>query len=159
MTEVHLSLRRAVDGDCAVLFEWANDPLTRANSFTPGIISWQTHCEWFTNLLRDPDRWLYLVTTPGDTRIGQARFERCGEREAEVSLSLAVEWRGRGIAARVIRLATERAMGDAGFETVHAYVKPANDASRRAFVRAGYAERGLTDRKGFEAVHLIVRRP
>jgi RimJ/RimL family protein N-acetyltransferase len=158
MTEVPLSLRRAVDGDCALLFEWANDPLTRANSYTPGSISWQTHCEWFANLLRDPDRWLYLATTPGDTRIGQARFERCGDRAAEVSLSLASGWRGRGIAADVIRLATERAMDDAGLETVHAYVKRANEASRRAFVRAGYAEHGLAERKGCEAVHLVARR-
>jgi RimJ/RimL family protein N-acetyltransferase len=158
MTDVPLSLRPAVEGDCALLFEWANDPETRRNSFSAERIRWPEHREWFARLLGEPDRWLYLLMAPGDEPIGQVRFERLGEREAEVSMSLAAAWRGRGLASDAIRLATDRAMRDAGLELIHAHVKPANAPSLRAFLRAGYAEHGAIEHRGHEAVHLTAGR-
>jgi len=149
-----LSLRLAAQGDRALLFEWANDPVTRANSFTPDPVPWETHCSWLAGVLRDPHRRLYLVLGPGDEPVGQVRFDRRGEHEAEISMSLAPTRRGQGLAARVIRLATDRAKEDAGFQTVHAFIKPANEVSRRAFARAGYVDCGLVERMGWEAVHL-----
>jgi RimJ/RimL family protein N-acetyltransferase len=103
-------------------------------------------------LLGHHDRLLYVVLASGEP-IGQVRLERCGEREAEVSLSLAADWRGRGLAARVIRLGTDEA-ARSGFDVVHAYIKPDNDVSHRAFVRAGYVREGERLRDGIRTVHL-----
>jgi RimJ/RimL family protein N-acetyltransferase len=38
---------------------------------------------------------------------------------------------------------------------VHALVKTGNEASRRAFLRAGYEEIGPTERHGHRATHLV----
>jgi RimJ/RimL family protein N-acetyltransferase len=148
-----LSLRSAVAADCATIFRWANDPDTRANSFSPDAIAWDDHRRWFDEILGDPARQLHIILASGEA-IGQARFEPCGEGEAEMSVSLAPEWRGRGLAAAVIRLVTAAA----GAEVVHAYVKPGNETSRRAFLRAGYVELGTATRKGSPAVHFTSTR-
>jgi RimJ/RimL family protein N-acetyltransferase len=147
-----LSLRPAVASDCALVFEWANDPVTRANSFAPAAIAWDVHCTWFGRILRDPDRRLYVILASG-APIGQARLELCGEGSVEISLSLAAAWRGRRLAAEAIRLVTAQA----GAGLVHAYVKPGNDVSRRAFLSAGYVEQGPTVHKGLPAVHLTAQ--
>jgi RimJ/RimL family protein N-acetyltransferase len=135
-----------------MVFEWANDPVTRANSFAPHAIAWDVHCAWFDCILRDPDRRLYIILE-SDEPVGQARLESCGGGGSEISVSLAPAWRGRRLAAEAIRLVTARAGGD----LVHAYVKPGNDASRRAFLRAGYVEQGTVVRKGLPAVCLTAR--
>jgi RimJ/RimL family protein N-acetyltransferase len=153
MKDAPLSIRPAAEADRALLFEWANDPEIRASSFTPDVISWETHRQWFAGVLSSSTRHLYVLQIGDCSAIGQARFDGDGS-DAEISVSLAREWRGRGLGARVIRLATERAVEDHGFQTIHAYVKPDNDVSLKAFARAGYTERGLTERKGCEAVHL-----
>lgn len=149
-----LSIRAAGPADRELLFAWANDPVTRAQSFSSGVIPWETHCAWLAAVLADPARFLYILLAPREEPIGQARFDRSGEREAVISVSLAPGWRGRRLAAPAIRLATDRAKRDAGFVAIHAYTRPGNQASRRAFVRAGYIERGPTTIGGTEAVHL-----
>jgi RimJ/RimL family protein N-acetyltransferase len=152
VAEGSLSLRPAVPSDCLLIFEWANDPTTRKNSFAPDPISWATHCAWFERILSDPGRQLHVVSS-SDVPIGQVRLEPCGHRETKISLSLAPEWRGRGLAVEVIRLATARADAD----LVHAYVKPDNDRSRRAFLKAGFVEQGQVMSQGVPAVHFTAR--
>lgn len=152
-----LAIRKAREADRALLFEWANDPVTRAQSFSCEIIPWEAHCTWFTTVLADPNRFLYILLAPSEEPIGQARFDRSGDREAVISVSLAPAWRGRRLAAPVIRLATDRARRDAGLALVHAYIRPGNHASRRAFATAGYDEEGGTTIAGAEAAHFVAR--
>jgi RimJ/RimL family protein N-acetyltransferase len=153
MTDAPLSLRRASAADRTLLFGWANDPVIRARSFAPGVIDWAAHCRWFEETLRDPARLLYLLIRGGVEPIGQIRFDRRGRSEAEISLSLAAGWRGQGLAAPAIRLATTRAMADGPFDAIHALVKPGNEPSRRAFRRAGYVELEMAEYKGCTVVH------
>jgi RimJ/RimL family protein N-acetyltransferase len=152
VAEGPLSLRPAAPSDCRLIFEWANDPTTRANSFAPDPIPWATHCAWFERIVSDPGRELYVVLS-SDVPIGQARLEACGHREAKISLSLAPAWRGRGLAVEVIRLVITRADAD----VVHAYLKPENDRSRRAFLKAGFVEHRRVVNQGVPAVHLTAR--
>lgn len=151
---VPLSVRPAVAADRELLFAWANDPLTRAQSFSRAPIPWETHCAWLASVLGDPHRRLYLVVAPAEEPVGQVRFDGCGSGEAVISISLAPAWRGRGLAAPAIRLAMERARRDAGIVRVHAFIRPENRVSRQAFARAGYTEVSETAVHGEAAVHL-----
>lgn len=150
-----LSVRPAVAADRELLFAWANDPLTRAQSFSPAPISWETHCTWLASVLGDPGRLLYLVVAPAEEPVGQVRFDASGSGEAVISIALAPSWRGRGLAASAIRLAMDRARRDAGIVRVHAYIRPGNRVSRQAFARAGFAELEETVVRGDAAVHLV----
>jgi RimJ/RimL family protein N-acetyltransferase len=149
-----LSIRKAAESDRQRLFQWVNDPETRTNSFSTAPVSWSSHCEWFDGLLADQNRWLYILVSAEGQPVGQVRFDKTGDRSAEVSLSLAPEWRGRGLGAAAIALATRRVMSEADFAVVHARVKPGNEKSRRAFVRAGYEQIEEPSHRGELALHL-----
>ena len=45
-------LRRAEANDSRMIWSWANDPLTRAVSFSSDPIPWESHVEWFRGAAR-----------------------------------------------------------------------------------------------------------
>lgn len=129
-----------MSGDVDLLFEWANDPLVRANSFSSEPISLETHIAWFECALRSDDVRIYIAVGEDDSPIGQIRYTLT-EVDAVVGLSLDVKVRGRGIASRLIRDGTSRYLRDSDqCERVHAYVKVRNIPSAQAFLKAGYVE-------------------
>ena len=99
----------------------------------------------------------YIATDGGGVPIGQVRFEVSAE-EAVVSICLDEAWRGEGYGTEVLRLATERVFGRSSVRVIHAYVKEDNRASIRAFLKAGFVERGFTRVQGQRAVHLVLER-
>jgi|SRR4051812_2736588 UDP-2,4-diacetamido-2,4,6-trideoxy-beta-L-altropyranose hydrolase len=153
-----LFVRRATSDpfdDLFLLFNWANDPLVRENSFNREPITFAAHSDWFRRMLTDVNCLLLMVHADGGAPIGQARFERVSAREADISVSLAAEWRGRGVAAHAIAVATADASVKLKLDRVHAFIRKENEPSRRAFLRAGYEDAGFTQRGGTEAIHLV----
>ncbi len=108
-----LLVRHARLSDEALLLDWANDPETRQNSFSPDPISAETHRRWFHSLLRDLDGCrLYVVETKEGIPVGQVRFER-HDQAWEISYSLAPQFRKRGMGrplleAALLKLRSER---------------------------------------------------
>ena len=49
MRALGMRFRRATQKDCELLWKWANDPVTRDNSFSPAKISWDEHRDWFNS--------------------------------------------------------------------------------------------------------------
>lgn len=150
-----LALRRADEGDCRLVFDWANDGLTRAMSFSGDPIPWERHRRWFAARLGDERSLLLMVTQGGTEPIGVVRFERTGSNEAVVSITLAPARRGRGLCAPALRLACERARERWPGLLVHAYVRPENTASLRAFARIGFEPRQDCVRNGQPSRHLV----
>ncbi len=153
----NLRLRRAVEGDCRLLWEWANDPDVRAASFSPGKIPWDTHVAWFEDKLRQ-DGSIILVAERDGIPVGQIRFDKNGNREADIGISLARERRGQGIAGNLICLGVDEVFRDPRFQRINAYVKQENVSSIRAFEHAGFRRVGVTNVKGNVAVHFVYER-
>ena len=139
-TVTDLKARLATLDDEALLLEWANDPATRSNAFSPGQIAAATHAAWFRQRLGNGAGCrLYIVETVDGIPIGMVRFERSGD-EWEVHYSVAQHFRGRGLggpalAAALADLATE--MRDA---TVFGQVRETNQASRKVFESLAFTE-------------------
>ena len=53
---------RAAKEHAKLLYEWRNDPITRANSHTSEELKWEDHLTWFTNALQNPNREIYFVS-------------------------------------------------------------------------------------------------
>ena len=53
MAPTRLTLRKAEPGDCDRVFQWANDPTTRANSYRSAFIPRDEHCQWFLIFVTD----------------------------------------------------------------------------------------------------------
>ena len=150
--EEGLLLRDVEVKDEELIFEWANDTLTRSMSFSSTQISWGDHQSWFQKRLMDPASLFYIAENQGRP-VGQVRFEQEGD-EVLVSLTVAPEERGKGYASRIISSGVVRA----GLSEVVAYIKPENARSVRAFERAGYGLPLPVSFRGHPALRMTWRR-
>jgi UDP-2,4-diacetamido-2,4,6-trideoxy-beta-L-altropyranose hydrolase len=150
-----LELRRAVASDCEVFWQWACDPDARAASFHNNGISWEEHKKWFRTKLSDPHAILYTATTKTDEPLGAARYQIEGKR-AVLSINLDARFRGRGWGYKLLAVAVQKVFDDSAVEFVDAYVKPANEASLKLFMGAGFVrlQRKIID--GQEGIHFVL---
>jgi UDP-2,4-diacetamido-2,4,6-trideoxy-beta-L-altropyranose hydrolase len=130
-------VRPVSDSDIELLWEWANDPVTRQNSFDSAKIPWEEHSAWCQKKLFDADCRLWIASNGGSALVGCVRFD-CEESEATISLTLAPSARGKGYGAKIIQQACDRLFADSSVRLVHAYIKPNNIASVKVFEAAGF---------------------
>lgn len=133
---MNVRLRRAVDSDRALLRSWRNDPETVRNSLVARRVGAAEHARWFAAKQADPRARLFVILS-GRRPAGQVRLDLGPRREAEVSIAVAPEMRGRGIATHALRAAAAPARR-LGAEKLVARVKPGNLASVMAFLKAGF---------------------
>lgn len=151
-----LDLRPAATADCRLVWEWANTPEVRAASFRSEPIPWDAHVAWFNRLLASPASQLFLASLDG-IPVGQIRFEPA-LNGAVVSVGLAPGQRGRGLGPALIRAGCERHFATSATGRINAYTRPENQASVRAFEKAGFACLGRASLGTGPAIHLILER-
>jgi RimJ/RimL family protein N-acetyltransferase len=86
------------------------------------------------------------------------RFE-IASSEATLSVALRPEHRSRGIGTSTLIAACKQFFSTHGAARVHAYIRPNNEASFRAFSKAGFREVGTTTVKEQPARHFVLERP
>ena len=131
-----VTLRPARPEDARRVWHWRNDPETRRASLDSAPIPLATHEAWFRESLARRDRRLYIVLEGGQEG-GVIRLD-IRDGEAEVSIHLAPERRGRGLGAAALRVAATEAFSSIGLERLVAVVKADNHASRKAFLAAAF---------------------
>lgn len=132
-------LREAIEEDADLLFQWANDPVVRQNSFSTQTISYQEHVKWFRKLLSNENcrQYIYMVD---DVPVGQVRITIVDET-AEIGYSVCAEKRSQGHGKRVLLLIKEKIEDEFPMVSkVVGKVKPENISSQTAFSDAGYRE-------------------
>lgn len=134
-----LEFRLAGPEDSPHVFAWRNDLRTRSMMLTTGPIDPATHAAWFAASLTNASRIMVIATLDADEtreRVGSIRFDLSGS-DAEVSVVVNPEVRGRGLAASMLSGAEQFLPQDRPIQLV-ADIKAENIASCRAFTRAGY---------------------
>lgn len=140
-----LRLRDASAADEALLLEWANDPVVRANAFNPQRIGSQAHEQWFRARLNRPAQCTMLIAEAANGEpVGQVRLELDG-RTWEIGYSIAEPYRGLGLASGLLRAAMARV--PAGHEVI-GRVKAGNEPSARAFSKLGFCREEVLDERG-----------
>ena len=158
-----LTARPAGMQDARRLWEWRNDPATRASSRSSAEIAWDDHVRWLTASLARSDRVLLLAEDPVGP-VGTVRWDRQGEGEWEVSITVAPQRRGQSLARPLLR-AGELALSEAALSEgtapsgtgssgteVTAYlavVHVDNAASVRLFESSAYVPDLPSDPRGF----------
>ncbi len=137
-----LTLRPATPSDIRLYFDWANDPETRQQSFNSEPISWENHEAWFARKVADPNALLLVFETDNNVPVGQVRFEKQTEGEVIIGISVDNAFRGRGLATQLVAEACRVCGEHWGNVPITAYIKPENQASIRAFERAGFTPSG-----------------
>jgi UDP-2,4-diacetamido-2,4,6-trideoxy-beta-L-altropyranose hydrolase len=152
-----LRLRVATVDDRQLLFRWANDPVVRHNSFHATAITWEEHCAWFTAKLQDPACLMFIALLDDGQPLGVVRFDM-QRHSATVSVSIAAEFRGRGVGGRLIRKACEALLAIRPISRVNAYIKKDNVASQHVFAKAGFSRESDVPYQGELAVMMSVSR-
>jgi RimJ/RimL family protein N-acetyltransferase len=154
---VALTIRRATPADCRQLWLWVNDPSARAASFDTADVPWPDHVAWFEARLASPNTRIYIAEADDGAPVGQVRFDLDAAGAAEVDVCLDAEWRGRRLAADLLRMAAAAFLLE-GPSLLVAHVRPENLASQRAFERAGFLKVGPEAVNGHRSVR-YERRP
>jgi len=132
-----VTLRAARLEDCRSLWEWRNDPETREASFHTETIFFDDHRTWFESRIGSSDLQILIVLSPEGKEIGYVRFQLTGS-DAEVSVALDPEERGKGYGSAAVRAASDELLAKGGVKRVIALIKHSNPSSRQAFERAGF---------------------
>ena len=148
-----LTARPAGMDDARLLWQWRNDPTTRAGARSSAEVMWDEHIGWLTASLARSDRVL-LVVEHALVPVGTVRWDLAGRGEWEVSITVAPERRGQSLARPVLD-AGEMALLDVtqskGTEVTAylAVVHVDNAASVRLFETSAYVPDLPPDPRGF----------
>lgn len=148
-----LTLRPVLPEDCERVWKWANENSVRTVSFSDAIIPWEEHVRWFEERINRP--YFYIVLNQDDRPVGQIRFDQ-KQGETFISVMIDSHFRNRGYGAALIRLGCEKVFFSSDIMAIHAYMKLDNEASRMAFVKAGFKELPKTVYQGYPAYHFIL---
>ncbi|HBM16709.1 MAG TPA: UDP-2,4-diacetamido-2,4,6-trideoxy-beta-L-altropyranose hydrolase [Lentisphaeria bacterium] len=132
-----LSLRLATESDMLNLFELANDPAVRSNSFNSNEIELNEHKKWFNRILESSESLLFIVEDNG-IFAGQVRFDN---RNNEIIISIGIHhsFRAKKYGAEILKKALvnlKKHWGSVNY--VNAYIRPENIPSQKIFERAGF---------------------
>ena len=134
------NIRKAQLEDCKKIHELRNDLSIRKTSFNPDEIPYESHVQWFSGSLLNPDRKLFVVED--NELVGVVRFDLNSDHtEALVSVFVSPQALGRGIGSFAIvegeRLCKHEVPS---LKTLHARVMADNIASLKLFEKCHYAK-------------------
>ena len=130
-----LTYRNLQAEDLMLLYEWSNDALTRANSYSSAAIPLENHKQWFNKKLEDKNTFIYIAESNA-LPAGMVRYD-ISEDKAIVGLVVDKNFRGQGLAPLFLE-DTARLYFSRSALPIHAYIKVENTASVRSFKKAGY---------------------
>jgi RimJ/RimL family protein N-acetyltransferase len=138
-----VTLRPARQDDAARIREWRNDGDAVRFSVTGRPVSTAEHRRWFTALLADASARLWIAEQAG-TALGQVRLD-VADGTGTVSIAVAPEHRGRGVAVAMLGALVDSVAGDQDVRRLRALIHPDNASSLHAFERAGFRRAGAAE--------------
>jgi len=134
----HVRLRLADGTDRDQLLHLQRQPGIRQHARNPAIPGPDEHARWMDRMLRDASTLLMIIEV-GGRNAGMIRLDQKdpvdGWRRFEISIAIAPEFQGRGVARTVLSLARKMFPGAA----LDAEILPSNGASLKLFAQSGYA--------------------
>jgi UDP-2,4-diacetamido-2,4,6-trideoxy-beta-L-altropyranose hydrolase len=152
MQRGNLTLRRATMDDCSLIWRWASAAEVRAVSFSSGAISWPEHVDWFTRKLAEPSCFMFIAMDNEDQSVGHVRFDLKNESEAQIGIIIDQSKRGLGYGSLLIDGSVVELFRTTSVRKITAFIKPENQASLKAFERAGFRRVGSDTIKGQRAL-------
>ena len=150
-------LRQAIDEDMEMVWNWANDPISRSFSIRTDPIPWEEHVKWYTSKLSEQECLMLIAFTDDDRPIGILRIE-VFNGFGKVSVNIDPGLRGRGYGQEIIRAGCRIGAHRLPLGKFDAFVKLGNSSSLRAFKQVGFREIGMSNIDGQECHHLIMER-
>lgn len=129
----NLTIRVANEADEEITFEWANDELTRRNSFSTDPIPYMTHKMWWDQKIQNNT---YYIIEVNNKPAGLIRFD-IGQNEVIIGITIAPGFRGKNLSSKFLKLACAEFLKRERIGII-AYIKRGNTVSIKAFEKAGF---------------------
>lgn len=145
-----LFLRFATIEDAKDIFDWRNDPDTRANSFNKDEIDFESHMLWFGKRLGRENTLMYIMMNK-DKKVGNIRIDIEGTT-GEISYMIAPDARGKGYGKKILSLLEKTlSESEAGkrINRLSGSVLKGNKASCKCFLANGYTQAETDDSYSF----------
>ena len=123
---------------------WLRDPETIRYTEVSGTDTWETAAAYIAAANNDPNAALWRILERGH-HVGNIRLSDINwrHRRAEVALLIGRPYWGRGIATQAIELVSRHAFEGLDLHKLTAGILAPNVRSRRAFEKAGYAQKAV----------------
>ena len=115
-----LEFRKVNEKDIKLIYDWNNDPVTRANSHNQAKIEYADHEKWFAGRMKD-DKLDFLIFFYNDAPCGSVRILR-GETENVIGIAIAPEFRGKKLAGLILNRAGDYFYEKHGRKEITAYI-------------------------------------
>jgi len=130
-----ITLQLATLNDTDIIFKWQSQKQTRHFCRIQEAPSHAEHKRWMLDSTSNPDRLLMLIVYNA-TPVGVLRFDKTANSDTqEVSLLIAPEKYGLGIASAALKIGRSLKPHDRLMAVIHSQ----NIASQKLFIRAGYS--------------------
>lgn len=133
-----LKIRKVIKEDSDLLLAWRNNSEVYKYALNPNKVSHSDHVNWFTKVLKD-SRCVFYIGLMNEIPCGSVRYQLSEDlTEAEVSISLAPEFWGKGIASIMMAQAEDALKHETKVSVIHATVLNENEASMKLFNKANF---------------------
>ena len=88
---------------------------------------------------------MYLFQNDKEEYIGQVRIQKQSELSSIIGVSVDFNQRGKGFAHKIIEMASNDFLSNHKNTVIDAYIKQENNASAKAFEKAGFTLREMTN--------------
>lgn len=133
-----LTIRPMLENDKQLTFDWANDELTRQNSFNSDPILFEQHAKWFDAKIQDQNAY-YFICEVGAHPAGLIRFDNDPAEDACIAgITISNKFRGKKLGVKFLKMACAE-LEKSEKKPVIAYIKKNNAASVKIFESAGFA--------------------
>lgn len=150
-----LTFRKAISADVQLYFDWANDPIVRAQSYNSTVIDFENHKNWYESKIKDSSCLLLLFQNEEKINVGQIRIQKINESQALIGISIAAEHRGKGCAREMLLLASDYFLEKNKGYLINAYIKEQNISSKQAFEKAGFEFQNIIQYENCRSFHFI----
>ena len=150
-------MRRIVESDAQLIFEWANDDDVRSNAINTHKIKWEDHINWFNKKLCSVNTYMFIGFLQ-DKPVGQIRFDK-ENGDYIIDYSISKIHRGRGLGTEIVKEGIKilSELISKPFRVI-AQVKEENIASIKVFTRLHFTKTATVSKNNstFNCYKLIV---
>lgn len=152
-TNHEFNIRPANSSDMLNVFNLSNDEEVRKNSFNMDKIELESHKKWYNAKINSSNTIFYIVTDLENKFIGYSRFDN-DYGNWTITIHLVPDMRGKGLGSKIIKKVSNKILTNEKINKTQAYVKQNNQASLRAFEKAGYVIVGNSNIHGVNCYKL-----
>ena len=133
-----LVLRKAINSDVNITFEWASNPIVRKYALSQSKIDFDNHLAWFNSKIVDKNIFYYIGTV-NEKPVGSIRFDNV-DGEIVISYLIDPEFHGSGFGKKILEEGIEQLKLDFQWNTIVGIVKDENIASLKIFRDLNFKE-------------------